>query len=270
MKALPMESSLPETGPGAPVRVIPCLDVRGGRVVKGKQFRDIRDAGDPVEMAAGYDRDGADEIALFDIAASTEGRGTMLDVVRRVAAAVSVPLTVGGGVRSAADIEALLVAGAAKVAINTAAVERPELLKEAAERFGRERIVLAIDCRRRRGAEDAAWEVVVKGGTAPTGLDVIAWAKEAAMLGAGEIVLNSIDADGMQQGYDNELNRRVKEAAGVPIVASGGAGTPEHFRDGYIAGRADALLAASVFHFRRVEIRALKEYLRRAGVPVRL
>ncbi|OUM99044.1 MAG: imidazole glycerol phosphate synthase subunit HisF [Firmicutes bacterium ZCTH02-B6] len=252
-------------------RIIPCLDVRAGRVVKGTQFRDIRDAGDPVEMAAAYDREGADEIALFDIAASTEGRGTTLDVVRRVAAAISVPFNVGGGVRSVADVEALLEAGADKVSINTAAVERPELIREAAERFGRQRIVLSIDCRRRTGSGgELSWEVVVKGGTTPTGLDVIEWAMRAEELGAGELVLNSIDFDGTKQGYDNELNRRVKEAVRIPIVASGGAGTMEHLRDGFLVGRADAVLAASIFHFRQVEIRPLKEFLRQAGIPVRL
>jgi len=252
-------------------RIIPCLDVRDGRVVKGTQFRDIRDAGDPVEMAAAYDREGADEIALFDITASTEGRGTMLDVVRRVAAAISVPLTVGGGVRSVADMEALFEAGADKVSINTAAVQRPELIQEAAARFGSNRIVLSIDCRRRTGpGGQLSWEVVVKGGTTPTGLDVLEWAMRAEGLGAGELVLNSIDFDGTKQGYDNELNRRVKEAVKVPIVASGGAGSMEHLRDGLLIGRADAVLAASIFHFRQVEIRALKEYLRQAGIPVRL
>ncbi|MFO7310811.1 MAG: imidazole glycerol phosphate synthase subunit HisF [Bacillota bacterium] len=252
-------------------RIIPCLDVRDGRVVKGTQFRDIRDAGDPVEMAAAYDREGADEIALFDITASTEGRGTMLDVVRRVAAAISVPLTVGGGVRSVADMEALFEAGADKVSINTAAVQRPELIQEAAARFGSNRIVLSIDCRRRTGpGGQLSWEVVVKGGTTPTGLDVLEWAMRAEGLGAGELVLNSIDFDGTKQGYDNELNRRVKEAVKIPIVASGGAGTMEHLRDGLLIGRADAVLAASIFHFRQVEIRALKEYLRQAGIPVRL
>jgi len=252
-------------------RIIPCLDVRDGRVVKGTQFRDIRDAGDPVEMAAAYDREGADEIALFDITASTEGRGTMLDVVRRVAAAISVPLTVGGGVRSVADMEALFEAGADKVSINTAAVQRPELIQEAAARFGSHRIVLSIDCRRRTGpGGQLSWEVVVKGGTTPTGLDVLEWAMRAEGLGAGELVLNSIDFDGTKQGYDNELNRRVKEAVKIPIVASGGAGSMEHLRDGLLIGRADAVLAASIFHFRQVEIRALKEYLRQAGIPVRL
>lgn len=252
-------------------RIIPCLDVRDGRVVKGTQFRDIRDAGDPVEMAAAYDREGADEIALFDITASTEGRGTMLDVVRRVAAAISVPLTVGGGVRSVADMEALFEAGADKVSINTAAVQRPELIQEAAVRFGSNRIVLSIDCRRRTGpGGQLSWEVVVKGGTTPTGLDVLEWAMRAEGLGAGELVLNSIDFDGTKQGYDNELNRRVKEAVKIPIVASGGAGSMEHLRDGLLIGRADAVLAASIFHFRQVEIRALKEYLRQAGIPVRL
>jgi len=252
-------------------RIIPCLDVRDGRVVKGTQFRDIRDAGDPVEMAAAYDREGADEIALFDITASTEGRGTMLDVVRRVADAISVPFTVGGGVRSVADMEALFAAGADKVSINTAAVQRPELIQEAAARFGSNRIVLSIDCRRRTGpGGELSWEVVVKGGTTPTGMDVVEWAMRAEALGAGELVLNSIDFDGTKQGYDNELNRRVKEAVKIPIVASGGAGTMEHLRDGLLIGRADAVLAASIFHFRHVEIRALKEYLRQAGIPVRL
>ncbi|HEY8418403.1 MAG TPA: imidazole glycerol phosphate synthase subunit HisF [Limnochordales bacterium] len=252
-------------------RVIPCLDIRDGRVVKGTRFRDIRDVGDAEELAARYDQEGADEIALFDITASQEGRGTMLDVVRRVARAVSVPLTVGGGVRSLADMEALLDAGAAKVSINTAAVARPDLIREGAERFGSGCIVVSIDCRRRTGEDGRlSWEVVVKGGAEPTGIDVIEWARRVEALGAGELVLNSIDGDGTRQGYDNELNRRVKENVGIPVVASGGAGTMEHLLDGFLVGRVDAVLAASIFHFRQVEIRRLKEYLQQAGVPVRL
>lgn len=252
-------------------RIIPCLDLREGRVVKGTRFGDIRDVGDPVELAVLYDGEGADEIAIFDIAASAEGRGTLLDVVRRVAARVSVPLMVGGGVSSVADMEALLDAGAAKVAVNSAAVRRPELIREGAQRFGSHRIVLSVDCRRRTApGQEPAWEVVIKGGTEPTGMDVLAWVRRGAELGAGELVLNSIDADGTRQGYDNELNRRVKEAVAVPVVASGGAGTMEHLRDGFLVGGADAVLAASIFHFRQVEIRRLKEYLRAAGVPVRL
>jgi len=264
-------------GPGGAAafkRVIPCLDIRDGRVVKGTRFRDIRDVGDPVELATRYDQEGADEIALFDITASQEGRGTMIDVVRRVAQSVSVPLTVGGGVRSVADMETLLSAGAAKVSLNTAAVARPDLIREGSERFGRGCIVVSIDCRRRPGGAGKdggpAWEVVVRGGTEPTGIDVIEWARRVEALGAGELVLNSIDADGTREGYDNELNRRVKESVGIPVVASGGAGTMQHLLDGFLVGRVDAVLAASIFHFRQVEIRRLKEYLRQAGVPVRL
>ncbi|MBO8142525.1 MAG: imidazole glycerol phosphate synthase subunit HisF [Firmicutes bacterium] len=252
-------------------RIIPCLDVRDGRVVKGVQFEGIQDAGDPVELAAFYDQEGADEIVFYDITASAEGRKTMVEVVRRAAEAVFVPLTVGGGVGSVEDMRALLNAGADKVSVNSAAVRRPELIREGAERFGSQCIVLSIDCRRRPGAANSpAWEVVIDGGRTPTGLDAVEWARRGEELGAGELVLNSIDADGTKQGYDNELNRRIAAEVSIPIVASGGAGGLEHLRDGFLVGRADAVLAASIFHFRQVRIRDAKEYLRAAGVPVRL
>lgn len=253
---------------GANKRIIACLDVRGGRVVKGVQFEGARDVGDPVELAAFYDRQGADEIMLLDIDASAEGRAATLDVVRRVAAVVSAPLTVGGGIRTVEDMQRLFDAGVAKVSVGSAAVARPELIKEAADKFGSHRIVLAIDCKRREGGD--GWEVVIHGGRTPTGLDVIEWARQGERLGAGELVLNSIDADGTKQGYDNELNRRVADAVRIPVVASGGAGTLEHVRDGFLVGHADAALVASMLHFNEVSIARMKQYLHEAGVAVGL
>ncbi|MBX6358329.1 MAG: imidazole glycerol phosphate synthase subunit HisF [Micromonosporaceae bacterium] len=246
------------------VRVIPCLDVDAGRVVKGVNFANLRDAGDPVELAAAYDAAGADELTFLDVTASADGRGTMLDVVRRTAESVFIPLTVGGGVRSVADVDVLLRAGADKIGVNTAAVERPELIADIAERFGRQVLVLSLDVRR----NGDGFEVTTHGGRRGTGMDAIQWARRGAELGAGEILLNSMDADGTKNGFDLELIRAVREVVEVPVIASGGAGDVAHFPPAVGAG-ADAVLAASVFHFGEVEIRAVKEALREAGHPVR-
>jgi imidazole glycerol-phosphate synthase subunit HisF len=247
-------------------RVIPCLDVKDGRVVKGIQFVNLADAGDPVEAAVAYDRQGADELVFLDITASHEGRATMLDVVRRTAEVIYMPLTVGGGVGSLADVRTLLRAGADKVSLNTAAVARPELIREAAERFGSQCIVVAIDAR--RGGE--GFDVYTHGGRRPTGRDAVAWAREAADLGAGEILLTSMDRDGTRDGYDLTLTAAVVAAVPVPVIASGGAGTLAHLHDGLTAGHADAALAASIFHFGEFTIADAKVYLRDRGVPIRL
>jgi cyclase len=247
------------------VRVIPCLDVDGGRVVKGVNFRDLRDAGDPVELASRYDAEGADELTFLDITASSDGRETMYDVVRRTAEQVFIPLTVGGGVRSADDVNALLRAGADKVALNTAAIERPGLLSEAALRFGAQCVVLSVDARR----AGRGFEVTTHGGRLGTGIDAVEWAWRGAELGAGEILLNSMDADGTTGGFDLELIRLVRAAVSVPVIASGGAGALSHFAPAVDAG-ADAVLAASVFHFGTLRIAEVKEALRSAGHPVRI
>jgi cyclase len=248
-------------------RVIPCLDVRGGRVVKGVQFVGLRDAGDPVEQATRYDAEGADEIALLDITASHEGRGTLLDVIARTADAIFVPLTVGGGVRAAEDVRALLAAGADKVSINTAAVTSPELVAEASGAWGSQAIVVAIDAKRTlRGG----WEVFIHGGRTATGLDVVEWAARVARLGAGEILLTSMDRDGTQSGYDVPLTRAVSDAVPVPVIASGGVGSLEDLRTGLVEGRASAVLAASIFHDGKHSVSDAKRYLARAGVSVRL
>ena len=247
-------------------RIIPCLDVKDGRVVKGVRFVDLRDAGDPVEAAVLYDAQGADELVFLDITASAEARGIMLEVVRRTAEAVYMPLTVGGGVGSLDDIRTLLRAGADKVSLNTAAGARPALIREAAERFGSQCIVVAIDAKRRPGG----FEVYTHGGRRSTGRDAVAWAREAATLGAGEILLTSMDKDGTRDGYDLELTAAVAEAVSVPVIASGGVGCLEHLCDGLMRGRADAALAASIFHFGEHTIREAKAYLRARGVPVRL
>jgi imidazole glycerol-phosphate synthase subunit HisF len=250
------------------VRVIPCLDVDGGRVVKGVNFSRLRDAGDPVELAALYDSEGADELTFLDITASSGGRDTMYDVVRRTAEQVFIPLTVGGGVRSVADVDRLLRAGADKVSLNTAAVARPELLAEAADRFGSQCVVLSVDARRADGPR-SGFEVTTHGGRAGTGIDAVDWARRAAgQLGAGEILLNSMDADGTTAGFDLELIRAVRAAVTVPVIASGGAGTLDHFAPAVRAG-ADAVLAASVFHFGTLRIGQVKDVLRGAGHPVR-
>jgi len=249
-------------------RIIPCLDVKDGRVVKGVSFVDLRDAGDPVEVAAFYDREGADELCFLDITASHENRKTILDVVERTAARAFMPVTVGGGVRTADDIRALLNAGADKVSINTAAVERPESVKEAAQRFGTQCIVVAIDAKCSQTAN--RWEVFTHGGRKPTGLDAIEWAKRMEAYGAGEILLTSMDQDGRQRGYDLGLTAAVSESVSIPVIASGGVGTLEHLYEGFVKGRADAVLAASIFHFRTYTIPQAKAYLRDRGIPVRM
>jgi len=252
-------------------RVIPCLDVDAGRVVKGVNFTGLRDAGDPVELARRYDAEGADELTFLDITASSSGRETTYDIVRRTAEQVFIPLTVGGGIRSVADVDALLRAGADKVGVNTAAIARPELIAEIAERFGRQVLVLSVDARRvPDGGEptESGFEVTTHGGRRGAGIDAVAWARRAADLGAGEILLNSMDADGTRDGFDLELIRLVRAAVSVPLIASGGAGKAEHFAPAVAAG-ADAVLAASVFHFGSLTVGAVKESLATAGVIVR-
>jgi cyclase len=250
-------------------RIIACLDVRDGRVVKGIQFLDIIDAGDPAELAHRHARAGADEIVLLDITATHEGRGTLLDTVRRTAAELFVPFTVGGGIRSAHDAEAVFTAGADKVSINSSAIARPELIAEIGSSFGAQAVIVAIDARRGpRGVEDA--EVYVSGGRKATGLRVIDWAREAEQRGAGEILLTSMNTDGMRSGFDCELTRRVSEAVQIPVIASGGAGSAAHFAEVFKAGKADAALAASIFHFGITDSRALKAEVAAAGVPMRL
>jgi len=251
-------------------RVIPCLDVHAGRVVKGVQFVDLVDAGDPVELAGFYDREGADEVVFLDITASHEGRETMLAVARATAERVFIPLTIGGGARTIDDVRRLLRAGADKVSINTAAVERPELLTEGAEEFGAQCMVCAIDARRRDpGDPEVGWEVFTHGGRRPTGLDAVEWAARAEALGAGEILLTSMDRDGTQDGYDLELLRAVNGVITVPLVASGGAGRLEHFSDAVALGGADAVLAASLFHFGQLRVHDVKEHMAGAGIAVR-
>jgi cyclase len=249
-------------------RIIPCLDVKDGRVVKGVSFVNLRDAGDPVEAATVYDREGADELCFLDITASHENRKTILDVVERTAARVFMPVTVGGGVRTLDDIRALLNAGADKVSINTAAVQRPEFVKEAAQRFGTQCIVVAIDAKRSGTA--GRWEVFTHGGRNATGLDAVEWAKRMERYGAGEILLTSMDQDGQQSGYDLGLTAAVSESVSVPVIASGGVGTLEHLYDGFVKGKADAVLAASIFHFRTYTIPQAKAYLKERGVSVRM
>jgi len=290
-------------------RIIPCLDCKNGRVVKGIQFVNLRDAGDPGELAEAYNRDGADELVMLDISASREGRATLMDTVHRVARRLFIPLTVGGGVRTLEDAQRLLSAGADKVAVNTAAVESPQVLSQIAEHFGRQALVVAIDARRssvgaplvgalagwqdgaeaaphRRfvgaplvgalaGRQDGAeaapgWNVLTYGGTKPTDLDALEWAREVESRGAGEILLTSMDADGTQAGFDCELTKAIAEALHIPVIASGGAGGPEHFAEVFLKGHADASLAASIFHFDTYTMRSLKEYLQSQGVPVRL
>ena len=254
-------------------RIVPCLDVDGGRVVKGVRFVDLRDAGDPVELAARYDAEGADELVFLDITASHERRDLILDVAARTAETVFIPLTIGGGVRSVADVSRLLSAGADKVAINTAAVERPTLVKDAAAEFGSQAIVVAIDARRKEvSCGDASWEVFVQGGRVPTGLEVIRWARMVCELGAGEILLTSMDRDGTTEGYDLDLTRAVSDAVPVPVIASGGAGSPDDLADAVdpALGSADAALAASVFHFGEFSIAEAKRAIEARGLPVRI
>ena len=247
-------------------RIIPCLDVTAGRVVKGVQFVDLRDAGDPVELASAYDAAGADEITFLDITATSDNRETMVDVVRATAKRVHIPLTVGGGIRTTDDMYRMLRAGADKVSVNSAAIARPELIAEGAQRFGNQCIVLAIDARRR---PEGGWEVVSHGGRKQTGLDVVEWAREGARLGAGEVLLTSMDADGTREGYDLKLTRAVAEAVNVPVIASGGVGTLQHLVEGLTTGGAYAVLAASIFHFGTYTIAEAKSYLAAAGIPVR-
>ncbi len=248
-------------------RIIPCLDVKDGRVVKGVSFVALRDAGDPVEVAAAYDREGADELCFLDITASHENRKTIIDVVERTASRVFMPLTVGGGVRTLDDVRNLLNAGADKVSINTAAVDRPEFVKEAAQRFGTQCIVVAIDAK--RGEDGTSWEVFTHGGRRRTGLNAVEWAKRMEGYGAGEILLTSMDQDGRQSGYDLGLTAAVSDRVSIPVIASGGVGTLEHLYDGFVKGKADAVLAASIFHFRTFTIPQAKAYLRERGIPVR-
>ena len=249
-------------------RIIPCLDIKNGRVVKGVNFLDLRDAGDPVENAITYDAEGADELVFLDVTASHERRDIVLDVVRRVADSVFIPFTVGGGVRTADDVKAILRAGADKVGINTAAVERPEVLSEGAERFGAQCIVLAVDARRVPG--ENRWEVVTYGGRRPTGIDVVEWSARAERLGAGEILLTSMDADGTEAGYDIELTRAVADAVNIPVIASGGAGKLEDFAEVLTTGKAGAALAASLFHYHKLSVGEIKDYLAHQGIPVRM
>ncbi len=248
-------------------RIIPCLDVKDGRVVKGVNFEGLRDAGDPVELAAWYDRAGADELVFLDITASYEKRKTLVELVRRTAEQISIPLTVGGGIAAIDDIRAVLAAGADKVSISTAAVSKPALIAEGAAEFGGECIIVAIDAKKR--PEGEGWEVFSHGGRTPTGLDAVEWAKQVEQLGAGEILLTSMDRDGTKNGYDNELNRAVASQVKIPVIASGGAGELAHFQEAFTLGLVDAVLAASLFHFREVSIAEAKEYLAAAGVPVR-
>lgn len=248
-------------------RIIPCLDVTGGRVVKGTNFVDLRDAGDPVELASFYDREGADELVFLDITASSDRRRTTLDMVYRTAGEVFIPYTVGGGIRNLEDIRATLSAGADKVSINTAAVNNPELLAEAAGRFGSQCIVVAIDARQRG---PGSWEVYIHGGRTPTGIDAVGWARRVESLGAGEILLTSMDRDGTKDGYDISLTRTIARGVNIPVIASGGVGNLEHIAEGLTAGEADAALAASIFHFGEYSIRETKEFLHARGVPVRI
>jgi imidazole glycerol-phosphate synthase subunit HisF len=252
-------------------RIIPCLDIRDGRVVKGVRFINLRDAGDPVEQAQTYDAAGADELVFLDISATPEGRATVVDTVRRVAEQVFMPLTVGGGVRTWEDMRRLLLAGADKISINSAAVRNPVLLSEGADRFGSQCVVLAIDAKRCSSPiQPSRWEVWLDGGRTPTGLDAVEWAARGVALGAGEILLTSMDCDGTLSGYDLELTRTVADTVAVPLIASGGAGQPAHFAEVLTAGRADAALAASLFHDGRLEIHTVKAELARRGIPVRI
>ena len=248
-------------------RIIPCLDVKNGRVVKGMSFVNLVDAGDPVECAAQYDRQGADELVFLDITASSDSRAITIDMVEKVANTIFIPFTVGGGIRSIDDFNALLRAGADKVSVNSAAVHRPELISEAAYKFGSQCVVAAIDAKR---CGDGTWEVYIDGGRKPMGMDAVQWAVECERLGAGEILLTSMDEDGQKKGYDLALTRAVSERVGIPVIASGGAGALEHFYDAFTEGKADAVLAASLFHFGEIPIPALKQYLLGKNIPIRI
>lgn len=247
-------------------RIIPCLDVKNGRVVKGTNFVGLRDAGDPVELAARYDMERADELVFLDITASNEERKTIVDVASSCASQVFIPFTIGGGIRSVEDMRVMLKAGADKTSVNTAAIKDPSIISQGAEKFGSQCVVLAVDARRNG---EHSWEVYINGGRTPTGLDCLEWVKKAVSLGAGEILLTSMDADGTKNGYDIELTRAVSEAVNVPVIASGGAGTLEHFYDVLTLGKADAVLAASVFHYGQFSVREVKDYLKSHGVEVR-
>ena len=249
-------------------RIIPCLDVKNGRVVKGVNFENLRDAGDPVEIAAAYDKAGADEVVFLDITASSDARNTVVDMVRRVAEKVFIPFTVGGGIRTVEDFKALLREGADKISVNSAAIIRPELIREAADKFGSQCVVVAIDAKKR--ADGSGWNIYKNGGRVDMGIDAVEWAVKVCGLGAGEILLTSMDCDGTKKGYDIELTRTIAENVSVPVIASGGAGILEHFRDALTEGKADAALAASLFHYKELEIKEVKEYLRGYDIPVRL
>ena len=249
-------------------RIIPCLDVKDGRVVKGVNFVNLIDAGDPVACAAAYDKAGADELVFLDITASSDARNTVVDMVKKVAECVFIPFTVGGGIRTVEDFRTILNAGADKVSVNSAAIKNPELIRDAAKKFGSQCVVCAIDAKRK--ADGNGWEVYLNGGRVNTGLDALKWAKEVEELGAGEILLTSMDCDGTKAGYDLELTRAVSESVKIPVIASGGAGTMEHFLDAFTKGKADAVLAASLFHFKEIEIMDLKKYLSENGESVRI
>lgn len=248
-------------------RIIPCLDVKDGRVVKGVNFVNLTDAGDPVECAKLYDKAGADELVFLDITASSDNRKTVTDMVEQVAKNVFIPFTVGGGIRTVEDFRSILSAGADKVSVNSAAIKRPELISEAAEKFGSQCVVCAIDAKRK--ADGSGWEIYLNGGRVNTGIDALEWAKKSEKLGAGEILLTSMDTDGTKNGYDIELTKKVSESVKIPVIASGGAGTMEHFYDAFTLGKADAVLAASLFHFKEIEIADLKKYLRKRNIEVR-
>lgn len=249
-------------------RIIPCLDVHDGRVVKGVNFVNLRDAGDPVEIAAAYDKAGADEVVFLDITASSDARKTVVDMVRRVAEKVFIPFTVGGGIRTVEDFRAILREGADKVSVNSSAIMRPELISEAADKFGSQCVVVAIDAKRR--PDGSGWNIYKNGGRIDVGIDAVEWAKKAERLGAGEILLTSMDCDGTKAGYDIELTRAIAKSVSIPVIASGGAGTLEHFYDALTEGKADAVLAASLFHYKELEIKEVKKYLADRGIPVRL
>lgn len=249
-------------------RIIPCLDVHAGRVVKGVNFVDLRDAGDPVEIAKAYDQAGADELVFLDITASSDARGTVIDMVRKVAQSVFIPFTVGGGIRTVDDFRTLLREGADKISINSSAINTPELVHDAAKKFGSQCVVVAIDAKKRE--DGSGWNIYKNGGRLDVGIDAVAWAKQVESLGAGEILLTSMDCDGTKSGYDLELTKAVAENVSIPVIASGGAGTLEHFHEALAEGKADAALAASLFHYKELEIREVKEYLQKKGVSVRL
>lgn len=249
-------------------RIIPCLDVHNGRVVKGVNFVNLKDAGDPVEIAEIYDKEGADELVFLDITASSDERHTVIDMVRKVAQKIFIPFTVGGGIRTIEDFKAILREGADKVSVNSAAIADPFLIEEAAKKFGSQCVVVAIDAKRR--SEGDGWNIYKNGGRIDTGIDAIEWAQKVDMLGAGEILLTSMDCDGTKQGYDIELTRKISENVSIPVIASGGAGTKEHFYEALTDGKADAVLAASLFHYKEIKISDLKEYLKEKGLPVRM